>query len=218
MRSRLIAFVVPAVIVGGLATSHVTTNVAAAPSGGVSGYTKGLPDANVLGARHGATRRASDGGQHRTTTVGQDKPQIPTRAAIVAAKSYMLGLINSERRQAGAAPLTLDRALTLIAQGRSEDMIARHYFAHQIPGGGIVFDILDRQRVPYQMAGENLALNNDIDVMPLTRTVDRTNADLMRSPEHRANLLQPTYARIGLGMAFDRSNGRMIVTQVFVQP
>ncbi len=217
MRSRLIAFVVPAVIAGGLATSHVTTNVAAAPSG-VSGYTAGLPNGNILGAGHGAAQRAGDGGQHRTTTVGQDKPQIPTRAAIVAAKGYMLGLINSERRQAGAAPLTLDRALTLIAQGRSEDMIARHYFAHQIPGGGMVFDILDRQHVPYQMAGENLALNNYIDVMPLTRTVDRTNADLMRSPEHRTNLLQPAYARIGLGMAFDQSNGRMIVTQVFVQP
>jgi len=40
----------------------------------------------------------------------------------------------------------------------------------------------------------------------------------MNSPEHRANLLEPKYARIGIGMAFEQGTGKLIVTEVFVQP
>src|SRR2546423_559028 len=83
--------------------------------------------------------------------------------------------------------------------------------------GGMVFDILDRDHVSYEMAGENIALNNYIDFYPMARTVRQTNTDLMNSPDHRANLLEPKYTEIGLGMAFENSSGKLIVTEVFVQ-
>ena len=129
----------------------------------------------------------------------------------------MLALINAERAQVGAGPLHVDAALNAIAQARSQDMIARHYFSHHIPGGGMVFDILDRDRVSYEMAGENIALNNYIDFYPMAQTVRQTNTDFMNSPDHRANLLEPKYTEIGLGMALEKSSGKLIVTEVFVQ-
>jgi uncharacterized protein YkwD len=133
-------------------------------------------------------------------------------------KKLMLVIINSERQHAGVRPLTFDPTLNAIAQSRSLDMVDRHYFSHQIPGGGMVFDILDHHRVQYQMAGENIAMNNYIDFFSMDQTITRTNADLMNSPDHRANLLEPRYARLGLGVAFEPGTGKLILTEVFVQP
>jgi len=123
----------------------------------------------------------------------------------------MLGLINAERARAGAAPL----------HARSQDMVDRHYFAHEIPGVPgvhLVFDLLDRAHVPYAMAGENLARNNDLAVEGLDGAIRDTNADLMRSPAHRANILEPAYTTLGLGLAVARGTAVLILTEVFVQP
>jgi uncharacterized protein YkwD len=133
------------------------------------------------------------------------------------AKVEMLALINAERARAGMGPLHVDATLNTIAQARSQDMINRNYFSHHIPGGGMVFDILDRDHVAYEMAGENIALNNYIDFYSMARTVRQTNVDLMNSPEHRANLLEPKYTKLGLGVAFEKSSGKLIVTELFVQ-
>ncbi len=149
----------------------------------------------------------------------------PVSPDLDAARTQMLGLINAERAHASAGPLTLDGALNDVAQARSQDMIDRNYFAHQIPAGGarlpaggMVFAILDHANVPYEMAGENIALNNYRAFVPLDQTVERTNTDLMNSPEHKDNILEPKYARIGLGVAFEQGTNKLILTEVFVQP
>ena len=81
----------------------------------------------------------------------------------------------------------------------------------------MVFDILDKQHISYSMVGENIALNNYIDFYSRSKTVDQTNTDLMNSPEHRANLLEPKFTHLGLGIAFD-SSGKMITTEIFTSP
>jgi uncharacterized protein YkwD len=150
--------------------------------------------------------------QHRAA-----RPSVPARRGLALAKVEMLALINAERAQAGVGPLHVDATLNAIAQARSQDMLARHYFSHHIPGGGMVFDILDRDHVPYEMAGENIALNNYIDFYSMPQTVRHTNTDLMNSPDHRANLLEPKFTEIGLGAALEKSSGTLIVTELFVQ-
>jgi len=145
----------------------------------------------------------------------------PPAARLPPALGEMLGLINAERTHAGAAPLHANATLTTIAQARSQDMIDRHYFAHEIPGVPgvhLVFDLLDRAHVPYAMAGENLARTNDLAVEPLARAIRETNADLMHSPAHRANILEPAYTTLGLGLAVERGTAVLILTEVFVQP
>ena len=143
---------------------------------------------------------------------------IPTTPIVAAAKVYMLELINADRARNHLVAMSSAPLIDTVAQQRSQDMIARHYFSHQIPGGGMVFDVLDRQHVNYQMAGENLALNNYIKFYSIQKTIDHTNVDLMNSPEHRANLLQPSYSQVGIGIAFDSTTGHMILTEVFLQP
>lgn len=180
------------------------------------------------------TARGATRGAMRTNGTADDrrralgvKKSVPQTAAssstLQDARTRMLDLINAERARAGAAPLSIDGVLDGVAQARSQDMIDRRYFSHHIPAGptgpaGMVFDILDRSHIQYAMAGENIALNNYINFYALTRTVEQTNTDLMNSPEHRANLLEPKYARIGIGMAFEQGTGKLIVTEVFVQP
>lgn len=139
-------------------------------------------------------------------------------SGLAAEQNMLLGLINAERVKAGVGPLRFSSVLNTIAQARSQDMIDRHYFSHQIPGAGYVFDILNREHVNYEMAGENIALNNYIKFSNLSQAVVRTNTDLMNSPDHRANILEPRYAEIGLGLAFEANTGKLIVTEVFVQP
>lgn len=141
-----------------------------------------------------------------------------TNAGVSASMLELLDLINAERAQAGDGPLHFSSTLDAVAQARSQDMTSRHYFSHQIPGVGYVFNILDRDHVGYQMAGENIALNNYLSVYSMVETMRLTNTDLMNSPEHRANILEPKYSEIGLGMVLDTRTDDLIVTEVFVQP
>jgi uncharacterized protein YkwD len=206
MRSVLVAVTVCLILTGSAAAAaRRPISAASIPHQNIKAMdrTPGSPNLNTHG-RHHRQRRAA-------------RPSAPAGRGLTLAKGELLGLINAERAQVGAGPLHIDATLNAIAQARSQDMIARHYFSHHIPGGGMVFDILDRDHVSYEMAGENLALNNYIDFYPLARTVRQTNADLMNSPDHRANLLEPRYTEIGLGMAFEQSSGKLIVTEVFVQ-
>ena len=145
-------------------------------------------------------------------------PQPPPTLDVTGARAEMLALINAERVQAGVGPLRLAGTLSTIAQGRSQDMITRHYFSHHIPGGDMVFALLDRAHVRYAGAGENLARNNYLAFEPRARAIGDTNADLMHSPEHRANILEPAYTTLGLGLAVERGTDIMVLTEVFVQP
>ena len=203
MRSVLVALMVCLILTGSAtAAARRPTSAASIPHQTITAM-----DRNPRSPNTRARRR-----QRRAV-----RPSVPASRRLTLAKGQMLGLINAERAQAGVGPLHADATLNAIAQARSQDMIARHYFSHHMPGGGMVFDILDRDHVSYEMAGENIALNNYIDFYPMARTVRQTNTDLMNSPDHRANLLEPRYTEIGLGMAFEKSSGKLIVTEVFVQ-
>ena len=203
MRFVLVAVTVCLILTGSAtAAARRPTAAASVPHQTIKAMDRNPGSPNTRGRRR----------QHRAV-----RPSAPASRGLTLAKGEMLALINAERAQAGVGPLHIDAALNAIAQARSQDMIARHYFSHHIPGGGMVFDVLDRDHVQYEMAGENIALNNYIDFYPMARTVRQTNTDLMNSPDHRANLLEPKYTEIGLGMAFENSSGKLIVTEVFVQ-
>ncbi len=213
---RTFAFVVALLIAAGVAITPLSV-AADARAVSPNGATLALHHARRHANRHanhihGARRHAARHRQDADPDLGVERAQ-------------MLGLINAERAQAGRAPLSLDEALNAVAQGRSRDMVDRNYFAHQIPAGGaqlprggMVFDILDKQGAQYQMVGENIALNNYPNFYPMPRTVQQTNTDLMNSPEHRSNLLESTYTKVGLGFAVEKGTGKFIVTEVFLQP
>jgi uncharacterized protein YkwD len=97
--------------------------------------------------------------------------------------------INAHRTGSGLAPLTLDPRLCAIAREHAVDMAARSYFGHNSPDGESPFERMDRAHYGYGYAGENLALD---------QSVEAAAAALWHSPEHRENILEPHYARLGV--------------------
>jgi uncharacterized membrane protein required for colicin V production len=120
-----------------------------------------------------------------------DLPFRTTQAAPdPEAEAAMLHLVNVERRRRGLEPLRPDERLRQAARRHSRDMLARGYFSHHSPDGQGPFDRLQAAGVHYVNAGENLAFAPD---------VQTAHAGLMESPGHRANILRPTFGRVGIG-------------------
>jgi uncharacterized protein YkwD len=125
----------------------------------------------------------------------------PATLGQAAARRATLCLLNGERAAQGLAPLSPDRRLAHAAQGHAGDMVAHHYFAHVSRSGASVTDRVaatgwTRSRTHY-VVGENIGWGNDVLATP--RAMVR---GWMHSPEHRANILEPRYRVIGIGVAF----------------
>ncbi len=113
----------------------------------------------------------------------------------------MLAMVNEERTKAGLKPLVADPELTVVARVHSDDMFKRGYFAHLNPDGKDPFDRMKEFNVTFQTAGENLAL---------AQTVRIAHTNLMNSPGHRANIMNPAFGRLGIGIMDGGFHGLMI--------
>src|SRR2546423_10663673 len=116
-------------------------------------------------------------------------------------ESKMLELVNQERIQRGLPALKTDPELTVVARAHSKDMFARGYFAHITPEGKSPFDRMNAAHVTYITAGENLALAHSLSI---------AHNGLMNSPGHRANILNPSFGRVGIGILDGGFYGLMV--------
>jgi uncharacterized protein YkwD len=113
----------------------------------------------------------------------------------------MLELVNNERTKRGLSPLQADPQLTEVARAHSRDMFARGYFAHITPEGESPFDRMNDAHINYSTAGENLALAHSLSI---------AHNGLMNSPGHRANILNPAFGRVGIGILDGGFYGLMV--------
>lgn len=113
----------------------------------------------------------------------------------------MLGLVNQERTKRGLKPLKWDPQLVPVARSHSQDMFSRGYFSHYTLEGKDPFDRMKAAGIKYYSAGENLALGPTLSIC---------HEGLMNSPGHRANILNPTYGRVGIGILDGGAYGLMI--------
>lgn len=120
-------------------------------------------------------------------------------------EATMLVLVNEERKKAGLKPVAADPELRVVARAHSKDMFARGYFAHVDPDKNDPFDRMRAGGVKFLTAGENLAL---------AQTLQQAHDGLMKSPGHRANILQPQFGRLGIGI-LDGGIYGLMVTQNF---
>ncbi|WP_406660212.1 CAP domain-containing protein [Methanolobus sp. ZRKC3] len=105
----------------------------------------------------------------------------------------MLDLINDARSQNGLDPLRFNPLLNEVASEHSKEMIEMDYFSHDsYDGTGFAQRILDSGYV-MTYAGENIA-------MRYPPSVQIAHDGLMNSPGHRANILNPNYNEIGIGI------------------
>ncbi|HEX6849570.1 MAG TPA: CAP domain-containing protein, partial [Chitinophagaceae bacterium] len=116
-------------------------------------------------------------------------------------EAEMLQLINQERQKHGLKPLQPDAEMLQVARAHSQDMFARGYFAHDNPDGKDPFDRMRAANVQFAAAGENLAL---------AQTVEIAHVNLMNSPGHRANILNSSFGRVGIGILDGGFYGLMI--------
>lgn len=130
-----------------------------------------------------------------------------------AAESRVLDLLNEARTEAGLEPLVADDPLADVGRAHARDMYLRGYFAHEtpqcavgpdVPGCSDPFDRIRAAAISYAVAGENLAL------APTSETAHR---GLMDSPGHRANILNPDFRRVGIGVVTGPLG--LMVTQEF---
>lgn len=116
-------------------------------------------------------------------------------------EAQMLVLVNEERRKHGLKPLQADNEMLQVARAHSEDMFVNGYFAHDNLKGQDPFDRMRAANVQFSTAGENLAL---------AQTVGIAHENLMNSPGHRANILNPSFGRVGIGILDGGFYGLMI--------
>ena len=120
-------------------------------------------------------------------------------------ENRMLDLLNIERRKHGLELLKFDDELAEVARKHSKDMFQRGYFSHYTPEGNSPFDRIRKDRLRFRLAGENIALAQNLDL---------AHNGLMESPIHKANILHRSFGRVGIGI-LDGGIYGIIVTQNF---
>ncbi len=132
----------------------------------------------------------------------------PAPARPTVPEAELIRAVNQARAPYGLAPLRLDLRLERAARAKSSEMLRTGTFAHGDVRGRLV-----RFGVKGPMYGENLAWATGSSASA-TRIVQMW----MASPGHRANLLRPTFRRIGIGRrvgAFAGYGSAAVVTADF---
>jgi len=129
------------------------------------------------------------------TTV--ERPQVLDQAILIR--------LNEARAQHGLRPLALSRALENAAASHSRSMLQNGYFAHESQDGSPFAARLKRFYNPAGYAswsaGENLLYD--------TGSLDAASAiqAWLASPEHRRNMLDPTWREVGIASMHAPSAG-----------
>lgn len=128
------------------------------------------------------------------------KPKKPSAAVNagapaknVSAESLAVQLTNQQRAKHGCSALRVDTDLRTAARSHSKDMRVRHYFEHNSPDGKTPWDRI--KAAGYSQPGaENIAMGY--------ATAQSVVAGWMKSPGHRANILNCSLKAIGIGVEY----------------
>jgi len=130
-----------------------------------------------------------------------------------AITSYnVISLTNAARVAAGLHELTVDSRLASAASMKAEDMLQKQYFAHTSPTGVGPRAWLRAAGYEYKKMGENLAVHYF--------ESEDVQRGWMASPTHRANILDPDFTEVGVGIRQGEYEGysTIFVVQEFGKP
>ncbi|KOU20399.1 RNA polymerase [Streptomyces sp. WM6372] len=121
------------------------------------------------------------------------RPSAPAPGpAPAGVAGQVIALVNSERAAAGCGPLKEDPQLRSAAQGHSDDMAARSFFDHTNPDGADPGKRTTAAGYRWSTYGENIARGQ--------QTAASVMDSWMKSPGHRANILNCSFKDIGVGI------------------
>jgi uncharacterized protein YkwD len=132
-------------------------------------------------------------------------PDIPLNDEESRSEQELLALANRSRRQAGVPPLSLNSGLSRAARAHALTMFEARRLSHQFDG---------EPSLPKRLAAAtNLLLDQEGENLALDYDAEHGHQHLMLSPPHRANLLNPAYNVVGLGVV--RNGDRLYIVQDF---
>src|ERR1035438_3503427 len=138
-------------------------------------------------------------------SVAAKAPDIPFHDYEIQTEEQLLALANQSRKQAGAPPLTLDNGLSQAARTHALAMLQARQLSHQFNGEpSLPVRLAATTALQFDQEGENVALDYD---------AEHGHEHLMLSPPHRANLLNPAYNVVGMGVI--RNGDRLYIVQDF---
>jgi uncharacterized protein YkwD len=138
------------------------------------------------------------------------------RASDARVLARVVDLVNEARshprrcgpeRFAAAAPLLASRKLDDAARGHARDMAQRRFFEHRGSDGSEPRDRVRRAGYPSRLTGENIALGPE--------SAEEVVAGWLHSPGHCANIMDPRFQDIGVGLAVGRRRGQIYWVQDF---
>ena len=120
------------------------------------------------------------------------KINIPSLdSSVLDYENEVIRLVNEIRVKNGLNELEADWELSRVARYKSQDMKDNNYFSHTSPVYGSPFEMIKHFGLSYKSAGENIAKGQ-------TSPQAVVNA-WMNSSGHRANILNKSYTKIGVG-------------------
>lgn len=123
----------------------------------------------------------------------------------------MLIYLNRDRKDFGLLPLRMQFDLRDVAREHSKDMARKDYFDHVNFKGDTPADRLSIARVTDATTGENLAK-----IGGYPEPVKEAEEGLMKSPGHRANILNKNFNCVGIGVVKSK-DGVFYFTQNFAK-
>jgi len=98
---------------------------------------------------------------------------------------------NRERHQQGLEELKWDDALASAARKHAEQMAKQHTLSHRLPAEASLPSRVAQAGVHHSWLSENIAEGND---------ADDIHSQFMKSPNHRANILDSDMDAVGIGV------------------
>ncbi|MBQ3076531.1 MAG: CAP domain-containing protein [Clostridia bacterium] len=124
---------------------------------------------------------------------GEEQPLDPYEGLDETQKELVdkvVELVNKARAEEGLEPVTLDPALRKAAQIRAKECVGT--FSHTRPDGTVCSTVLQEVGIPRTYFGENVATGH--------KTAELVVERWLASEGHRANILNPAFTRMGVGM------------------
>ena len=115
-------------------------------------------------------------------------------------------LINAQRTKNGLSTLKVDSEVQNVARIKAQDMVDSNYFSHNSPIYGSPFEMLNKFKVSYKTAGENIAGNSSNSAAVTA---------WMNSSGHKANILNSSFNYTGIGVVKSAKYGKVYV-QMFI--
>jgi uncharacterized protein YkwD len=137
---------------------------------------------------------------------GSSAPAASASSRPVSNELALFAATNKDGAANGQKPLQFDPKLLSISGQRARSQLGSKPLTHYDASGKLVFQqLLGNAHVSYGLAGENLARASN----PTGDVTGRVEQALMKSPEHRANILDGRLTRVAIGSAMDPTTHQM---------